>query len=241
MSVTMVMTCFRIVAGSREDVDRVADRLGHLLDAVRAQHDRRLGEHRLRLGERVAVAVVERAHDLARQLEVGGLVLADRHERRLVDDDVGRLQDRVGEQPVVDVVGLVGLLLLVRRRALEPADRRDRAQQPGELGVLGPVALDEQRAALGIEAEGQQARRPSRASGCAGRRGRGCSSARGSRRCSRSPRTPTGASRSCGSRPGRCRGGRCPTAGCREDPRPRRRGARRRGSGSHLEGHGRRV
>jgi hypothetical protein len=38
---------------------------------------------------------------------VGGLVLADRHQRRLVDDDVGRLQDRVGQQAVVDVVGLV--------------------------------------------------------------------------------------------------------------------------------------
>ena len=70
--------------------------LRHLPDAVGAEHDRRLGEDRLRLGERVAVAVVEGAHDLARQLEVGRLVLADRHQRRLVDDDVGGLQDRVG-------------------------------------------------------------------------------------------------------------------------------------------------
>ena len=67
----------------------------------------RLGVDRLRLGERLAVAALKRADDLARQLEVGGLVLADRHERRLVDDDVGGLQDRVREQAVVDVVGLV--------------------------------------------------------------------------------------------------------------------------------------
>ena len=150
------MTCFRIDVGRGEDVDRVAERLAHLPDAVGAQDDRRLGEHRLRLGERVAVAAIERPDDLARQLQVGGLVLADRHERGLVDDDVGRLQDRVGQQPVIDVVGLVGLLLLVRRGPLQPAHRRDRAQQPGELGVLRPVALDEQRAALRVEAEGQQ-------------------------------------------------------------------------------------
>ncbi len=107
-------------------------------------------------GNVVAVARVERPDDLARQLEVGRLVPPDRHERRLVDDDVGRLEDRVGQQPVVDVVGLELLLLLVGRRPLEPAHRGHRAQQPGQLGVLGPVALDEQRAVLGIEPEGQQ-------------------------------------------------------------------------------------
>jgi hypothetical protein len=80
VSVTIDMTCFRISSGG-EDVDRVADRLAHLLDAVRAQDDRRLGEHGLRLGERLAVAGVEGADDLARQLQVRGLVLADRHER----------------------------------------------------------------------------------------------------------------------------------------------------------------
>ena len=42
--------------GRREDVDGVAERLAHLPDAVRAEDDGRLGEDRLRLGERVAVA-----------------------------------------------------------------------------------------------------------------------------------------------------------------------------------------
>jgi hypothetical protein len=111
----------------------------------------------LRLGERFAVAAVEGTHDLARQLEVGRLVLADGHERRLIDHDVGRLQDGVGQQPVVDVVGLVLPLLLVGRRAFQPADRRHRREQPGELGDLGSMALDEQRAALRVEAKGQEA------------------------------------------------------------------------------------
>ena len=92
--------------------------------------------------------------------------------------------------------------------------------------MLGAVALDEQRAPLGVEAQGEQARRHLAGPRRGSRPRRGCSSARGSRRCSRSPRTRTGASRSCGSRPGRCRGGRCPDGWMpREDPRARRAGA----------------
>ena len=116
----------------------------------------RLGVDGLGLREGVAVAGVEGPDDLARQLQVRGLVPADGDERRLVDDDVGRLQDGVGQQAVVDVVGLAALLLLVGRGPLEPADRRDGHQQPRQFGVLGPVALDEQRAALGVEPEGEQ-------------------------------------------------------------------------------------
>ena len=87
---------------------------------------------------------------------MSGLVLAHGHQRRLVDDDVGGLEDRVGEQTVVDVIGLEPLLLLVGRRPLEPADRRDRHQQPGQLGVFRAMALDEQRAAIRIQAQRQQ-------------------------------------------------------------------------------------
>ena len=107
MSVTIDMTCLRMTSGAaRMSIVLPTDLLIFLTPSVPST-DRRLGEDRLRLGERLAVAGVERADDLARQLEVGRLVLADRHERRLVDDDVGGLQDRVGEQAVVDVVGLV--------------------------------------------------------------------------------------------------------------------------------------
>ena len=84
------------------------------------------------------------------------LVLPDRHERRLVDDDVRCLQDGVGQQPIVDVVGLLLPFLLVRWGPLEPADRCDRGQQPGELGVLRSVRLHKQGAVLGIQAKGEQ-------------------------------------------------------------------------------------
>ena len=128
-------------------------------------------------------------------------------------------------RPWLTSSGWLLLLLLVRRRPLEPAHRRDRREQPGQLGVLGTVALDEQRAAFRIEAEGQErgghlARaRPQHV------RGRACWSARGSRRCSRSPRTRPAAGRSCGSRPGRCRGGRLPVGWIPEKMRGRASGA----------------
>ena len=59
---------------------------------------------------------------------------------------------------MVDVVGLLDLLLLVGRRPLDPADRRHRAEQPGELGVLGAMALDEERALLRVEPEREERR-----------------------------------------------------------------------------------
>ena len=112
MSVTIDMTWRRISSGApRISIVLPTDFDIFLTPSVPSTTGR-LGEHGLRLGERLAVAVVERADDLAAQLEVRRLVLAHRDERRLVDDDVGGLEDRVGEQPVVDVVGLVALFSL---------------------------------------------------------------------------------------------------------------------------------
>jgi len=138
-----------------EDRDGVSGRLAHLAHPVGAEHHRRIGEDRLRLGEDRPVAAVEGAHDLARQLEVGGLVLPDRHPAGLVDDDVRGLQDRVVEQPHAVVDPLV-LLLLVGRRALHPAHRHDRVEDPGQLGMLRHVGLADQGAALRIEPHRQQ-------------------------------------------------------------------------------------
>ena len=52
---------------------------------------------------------------------MGRLVPADRHPVGVVDDDVGGLQDRVGEEGVVDVVGLLELLLLVATASARPS------------------------------------------------------------------------------------------------------------------------
>ncbi len=46
------------------------------------------------------VELVEAAGDFAGELDVGGLVLADGDEVGLVDEDVGRLEERVAEEAV---------------------------------------------------------------------------------------------------------------------------------------------
>jgi len=99
---------------------------------------------------------VELADDLARYLQVRDLVLSHRHRVRAVQRHVRRLQDRVPEEAVgVEVLLLELLLLLLEgRHPLQPADGRDHGEEQVELGVLLDVALDEERAALGIESGG---------------------------------------------------------------------------------------
>ena len=214
VSVTIDMTCLRMSAGSAStSIVLPSDLLIFLTPSV-PRTVGRLGEHGLRLREGVAVAAVEGPDDLPRELQVRRLVLADRYPRCLVDDDVRGLQDRVGEQGVVDVVGLLELLLLVGRRAFEPAHRAS----PSRGATRARCARGDGSARTACSgpdpARGRATRRPSRACAPEARPGRACSSARGSRRCSRSPRTRPAARRSCGSHRGRCRGGRSRTAGC---------------------------
>ena len=74
---------------------------------------RQLGQPRGHVGleaRRAAVQVVEAAGDLAGELDVGVLVLADGHEGGLVDQDVGRLEQWVAEESVGGQVALGQLL-----------------------------------------------------------------------------------------------------------------------------------
>ena len=87
-----------------------------------------------------------------------GLILANRHHARLRQQNVGRLQDRVGEEAVVDVVGLLRLLLFIGRSALDPAHGRDGHQDPGELLHLGAMALHKEGALVRVEAKGNERR-----------------------------------------------------------------------------------
>ena len=93
----------RVVAVGQVDpahVRRVG--LGHLRRAVAQAHDPRRGaaaDIRLGRDEQLDVEVgVELDRDVARQLDMLLLVLADRHVGRLVEQDVGRLEHRIGEQ-----------------------------------------------------------------------------------------------------------------------------------------------
>ena len=99
----------------------------------------------LRLRKDVAVEAVEAPDDLAADLEVALLVLADRDVVREVERDVGRHEDRVAEEAERPEVLLAELLdlLLVRRHALEPAERRDHPEDERQLGRLRDARLDE--------------------------------------------------------------------------------------------------
>ena len=83
------------------------------------------------------------------------LVLADRHQVRVVDQDVGGHEHGIGEQPRVGGQP-AGLLVLVGVAPLQQAHRRAGQQQPAQLADLGHVGLHEQRRPIGIEPQGQQ-------------------------------------------------------------------------------------
>ena len=145
-------------------------RLRHLLGAVAQRHharrralDQRLGQREERVAEavradRVGEVVVELLRDVARQLEMLLLVLADRHVGGAIDQDVGRHQGRIGVEPDRGVLAVLAGLLLELGHAVEPAEARDAVEHPGELGVLGDLALVEDDVLLRIDAAGDEGR-----------------------------------------------------------------------------------
>jgi len=83
------------------------------------------------------------------------LVLPHGNGIRLVEQDIRRHQDRIGEEARVDRIDSLALLLELRH-AVQFADRSTAGQNPGQLGVLGHVRLDEEVGLLGIDAAGQK-------------------------------------------------------------------------------------
>ena len=130
---------------------------------VRRPLDQRLGQREERVAEAVAaievgIVVVELLRDVAGQLQVLLLVLADRHVGGPVDQDVGRHQLRIGVEPDRGVLAVLAGLLLELRHAVEPADAGDAVEDPGELGVLGHLALVEDDVRLRVDAGGEEGR-----------------------------------------------------------------------------------
>ena len=107
--------------------------------------------------ERPAEPVVEALRQVAGQLQVLALVLADGNLVGLVQQDVGGLQDRVGEQPHAGHVRAgLGRLVLELDHPAGLAEPGQAAEHPGELGVLGHVALHEHGAAVRVEPGAEQ-------------------------------------------------------------------------------------
>ena len=74
----------------------------------------------------------------------------------LVQEHVGRLQDRVGEQPDAHGLGVALGSILELDHPAELAHPSDARKDPLELGVFGDVRLDEERGALGVDPTRQE-------------------------------------------------------------------------------------
>ncbi len=98
-----------------------------------------------------AEIVIEFLGDVAGQLQMLLLVLAHRHMGRLIGQDVGRHQAGIDHQPGRGVLAVLAGLVLELGHAVQPADPGDAIENPGELGMLGDLALVEDDAGLGID------------------------------------------------------------------------------------------
>jgi len=100
----------------------------------------------------LAVPVVEPLRQGPAELQVLPLVLAHRYLVGLVQENVGGLQDRVGEQADRGLLlALPGRLVLELGHPARLAEAGHAGQDPGQFGVLGHVALHEQRAPVRVE------------------------------------------------------------------------------------------
>src|SRR5262245_54200321 len=94
-------------------------------------------------GDRRREIVVELLRDVARELQMLLLALADRHMGGAIGEDVGGHQTRIGKEPDRRILPILAGLLLELRHPVEPADARDAVEYPGEFGVLRNLALVE--------------------------------------------------------------------------------------------------
>ena len=105
-----------------------------------------------------AEGLVHLDREIARHLDMLLLVAPHRHDVAVVNQNIGRHQDRIGEksgrrgQAARDFV-LVGM------GAFQQSHRRDRAQDPGQLRHLRHIGLAEERGALRIESAGEEIER----------------------------------------------------------------------------------
>ncbi len=123
-------------------LDVVVERLGHLVHAIGAHHAAERSVNGLRLDQHLPKVMIERAYQLAGELDVRGLVFAHRHVRGFVKRNVGGHQHRVAEQTVIHIVRLLADFILERRQVCQLAERRDHRKRQVQLGHFWHVALD---------------------------------------------------------------------------------------------------
>ena len=116
----------------------------------------RLGQQRLDLGEGLAEARVEAPADLPRELQMLHLILAHGDAGGVVEQDIRRLQHRIGEQTRGHELMLTGLGLELGHALEFAVGSRGGLKDPGQLGVFGHLGLREEDALLRVEAAGEE-------------------------------------------------------------------------------------
>ena len=102
--------------------------------------------------------VVEFLRDVPGQFQVLLLVLADRHMGRAIGQDVGRHQVGIRIETHGGVLAVLAGLVLELGHAVEPAEAGDAIEHPGELGMLGDLALVEHDVFVRVDAGRQEGR-----------------------------------------------------------------------------------
>ena len=113
-----------------------------------------MGNKRFGQGKGVAVYAVEALGNIAGQLHMLLLILAHRHQIRLIQQNVRRHQHGVGKQARCNVIGMLLGLGLKLGHAAEFTELGIAAQYPAQLRVLGHMALDEHDILLGVQTAG---------------------------------------------------------------------------------------
>ena len=96
--------------------------------------------------------LIEAPRDLAHELDVLALVVADGDLVGAIREHIGGLEHRIEEQCRRDELALFCGLVLELGHPVEVPVGGDRREEPAELGVLVDVGLPKEDAALGIEA-----------------------------------------------------------------------------------------
>ena len=82
------------------------------------------------------------------------LIHTHRHQFRLVQQDVRRHQRRIGKQPGIDIVGVLGALILELGHSGQFPEHGIAVQDPAQLCVCGHMTLHKQRILFGIQPAG---------------------------------------------------------------------------------------
>ena len=130
--------------------------LGHFVLGIAEAHDARahLGDERLGELEGIGEGIVEARADVAAELDMLALILADGDEVGLVEQDIGGHEHGIGKQARGDIICMLLRFHFELRHARQLAELRIAAQHPRKLRMLRHVGLDEHDVLLRIEAAG---------------------------------------------------------------------------------------